>query len=1283
MLDLEMLKVVSKQLIPVLFALFINLLDACTFGVCFFPTKLGLSNGLAIELFLLSTALVQIALIGMSSFSSALGTSMAENIPFIHTIANGVIDSMTGHKTEEIIATVLITVSISTILNGSLFYLLGYFKLGHILHFFPRHVILGLTGGFGVFLLQTAFEVCTGIALSENNFKSIALRLSWDRAFQLLLVVGYGVFIRVVESYKFGGHLAVPLLMFALPLTFYIGLAISGSTFQQARQLQWLFPVAPSAPWWSTWEPFRFFLVDWSVVARQWATVFSLAAFTLLLVPVRIPSLALITGEDVDFDTELKAQGIGNVLSGLVGCPHNYLSYSNSIFYLNCGGVGKVSQGAVALLTLFLFLYGPSLLNIIPRMLAGVIMLHLGYDLIHAAVVASRSSLDTLEYAAVIGVGTVVSVLGFVPGIAAGGVAACVTFVVQASQVSNIRGVFTGDAVRSNTNWPARLREKLETARRNIVVIQLQGHLFFGNVQQVVKGVMAILEEKLPPPHSEDGLRISIPDTKQPKKFEFDSSRLNKDSTEKSPLLDHPSQLDNGVLRQLAGSIQTRLRSRSSSFSAFMDVDGAAKQSARRKTLEERPLPKVITPKSAKTKDYHLQHLVLDCSFVTGMDGNAIAGLLKLKRSLAAQAYPIELEFAGVAWQMQTMFALTERALTGGQATTSSTTTVAPEKVGIPTSPMPPGLPLHRRDSGTAEPAMVAPVPQVPCSLVLGVDTDMPTIDTEADISVNYYSDVNTALTHVEEAILDTMRSPKKPASRGYRERGCSDMGVPGEDSIDEFRLELPASTVPVAIPRPKPMVNEPEMRMSFFDQAQDGHGSFQSWSEFAARVGPDKLGWGPALQSRLGDSRSLDSRTTGSGPDSGIHEISRNYLPLSDGLEIVPGRAEELAGVEVHYSITPPQYRDTKPTEVLSDAVLAKQTSASEIFFTLSSESSTTVEERQQPVMDGTPRSAVLTSVSTVTRRRSVPAMWFTPHIRDTPQQNGGDLEGQSVVPETMLMITGAATASHPMSSLASSVAASLPFAERDSSVSTVTWDREGRWSSGERSGGTGHRQDRSPGDRLFEPDNDRTAAEREGTRAPSAGSRKPPLSLSAAHAVVTTAPGSEVFNEAVYRENKQIIRSMLLDLSSTWRRADEAVLKRLSRHLLSGVVEVRKGQSLWSAGDTATQMGLLMKGRLKAVLKASKYGSSRRLLQSERVLQVVLPGCFVGELGVLSKGNHSRTILAEEDSLVALLSLEKVEYIDENDKDVYFVLQTLALKTAASRSHELMLFNAGSLGP
>lgn len=55
--------------------------------------------------------------------------------------------------------TVMATICFSTLLNGLAFYIVGYLKFGYILHYFPRHVILGMTLGFGVFLLSTALQV--------------------------------------------------------------------------------------------------------------------------------------------------------------------------------------------------------------------------------------------------------------------------------------------------------------------------------------------------------------------------------------------------------------------------------------------------------------------------------------------------------------------------------------------------------------------------------------------------------------------------------------------------------------------------------------------------------------------------------------------------------------------------------------------------------------------------------------------------------------------------------------------------------------------------------------------------------------------------------------------------------------------------------------------------------------------------------------------------------------------------------------------------------------------
>lgn len=111
-----------------------------------------------------------------------------------------------------------------------------------------------------------------------------------------------------------------------------------------------------------------------------------------------------------------------------------------------------------------------------------------------------HQTLDSLEYSSVIFIAAVVSVSGFVPGIFMGVVSACMTFVVQSSRQSSIRAVFSGDTARSNTNWSVRQRDKLNFGLlevNSIFVVQLQGHLFFGNVQQVVGNIESALKLNL------------------------------------------------------------------------------------------------------------------------------------------------------------------------------------------------------------------------------------------------------------------------------------------------------------------------------------------------------------------------------------------------------------------------------------------------------------------------------------------------------------------------------------------------------------------------------------------------------------------------------------------------------------------------------------------------------------------------------------------------------------------------------------------------------------------
>ena len=60
---------------------------------------------------------------------------------------------------KSVLATTILSYSLSSVLTGVVFFLMGKCKIGALIGFFPRHILIGCIGGVGWFLVATGFEV--------------------------------------------------------------------------------------------------------------------------------------------------------------------------------------------------------------------------------------------------------------------------------------------------------------------------------------------------------------------------------------------------------------------------------------------------------------------------------------------------------------------------------------------------------------------------------------------------------------------------------------------------------------------------------------------------------------------------------------------------------------------------------------------------------------------------------------------------------------------------------------------------------------------------------------------------------------------------------------------------------------------------------------------------------------------------------------------------------------------------------------------------------------------
>uniref|UniRef100_K3XAZ1 STAS domain-containing protein n=1 Tax=Globisporangium ultimum (strain ATCC 200006 / CBS 805.95 / DAOM BR144) TaxID=431595 RepID=K3XAZ1_GLOUD len=488
----------AMQAVPcILIATLLNLMICVPFGLSFFPVEwqeMPVPRALGIQMFLLTTAICQFVFVAKSSFDCTVGMMMVENVPFMHTLSMSIIREL-GASSASVMPTIMVTYALSSVVVGILFFVLGYFKLGNIIYMFPKHIIVGAIGGIGAFVLQNGVENATGQAFvwTWEGVKSLFKDdIVWLWVTSACLALSLSMLTRWFRSPLFP-----PLFFVSIPPLFYVALLVLGISPDIAREHGWFFDRAPNVEFYTIWEQFDFTLVDWGVIPKQTGTIVGLTVFSLMHVPINIPSLSLTTDKEVDINEELVAHGISNTLGGLCGSVQNYLCYSTSALYYKCGGGGRKSGLAIGFLMLYFFFIGPNAVSYVPRCMAGCLMIHIGLDLLKEALLDTYDELDVMELGTVWAIAACMTFWGMNQGLAVGALLACMTFVMQsASTPTNapIRGSMSAATLRSNV-W--RTTEELDTLDqecRYIHVIQLKGHLFFGNVNTLSEYVRDLFE---------------------------------------------------------------------------------------------------------------------------------------------------------------------------------------------------------------------------------------------------------------------------------------------------------------------------------------------------------------------------------------------------------------------------------------------------------------------------------------------------------------------------------------------------------------------------------------------------------------------------------------------------------------------------------------------------------------------------------------------------------------------------------------------------------------------
>lgn len=494
----------AQTLTAVFLGLLLNILDALSYGYILFPLGSPIFSQTGpdgISIFFVSCIVSQLCYsLGLSTFKGGVGSEMIEVVPFFHNMAYSIMDRMEGASPEAIMATTITSYCLSSILTGLIFLSLGSFKLGTLVSFFPRHILIGCIGGVGFFLFVTGIEVSARIEGNLNyDLATLQKLFSGDTWYlwtiPLVLAISIMLMQRMVKS-----PFVLPAFFVLIFATFYVLVkGIFHVDLEVARDAGWIFEKPEAGvQFYRFYSYFKFWLIDVSALASCIPTMFALSFFGIIHVPINVPALGAAVKEDnLDVNRELIAHGISNTLSGLVGSIQNYLVYANSVMFIANGGDSRLAGGLLAAATAAVWVAGPAMIGYIPICLVGALIFLLGIDLMKEALWDTFGKCHKLEYLTIVAIVLIMGIYDFVVGIFVGIVLACVSYVVQSSRHSAIRGSYSGVVAESTVRRPRADCRYLNKVRGQIRVVKLGGFLFFGTIVSVEEYLRSLIDDDI------------------------------------------------------------------------------------------------------------------------------------------------------------------------------------------------------------------------------------------------------------------------------------------------------------------------------------------------------------------------------------------------------------------------------------------------------------------------------------------------------------------------------------------------------------------------------------------------------------------------------------------------------------------------------------------------------------------------------------------------------------------------------------------------------------------
>ncbi|MEP0918793.1 SulP family inorganic anion transporter [Leptolyngbya sp. DQ-M1] len=482
--------------------LFLNLISGGTMGTLTVITSVsfgavifsgGFSEALpwGIGVLLFSAAVINTIASSFSSYPGVVATLSDNSIPVLSLIARQIVELMPNATTEQKLLTLSATIVLNSIVGGAILMALGKFRLGGLIRFIPYPVVGGFIASTGLLLVQGALQSLSDV---DYDHLTVSVFLQPNVLLQWLPAVFFALAMYVLPK-SFQHFLLLPGIIVASIALFYAGLALTGTTIQEATTQQWLLGEMPSG------ALFQFTAIpavthaDWTVITQQLPTLAALWLVEAIALLLNANGIELLVKRDFDLNQELKIAGAASIASGLGGGAGGFSSLNETALAIQLGGRSRLVGRMIAALCFAIAFGSAEGLAYCPKFILVGLPLLYGIEPLYEWIYQAWFRFSRSDYGIILLIVAVTATAGYLQGIAVGLMAAIVLFVIQYSQLAITKRISSGTYHHSNVLRTPEEMDILEAKGQQILVLELQGLIFFGTANKLLNQIRAHLDQ--------------------------------------------------------------------------------------------------------------------------------------------------------------------------------------------------------------------------------------------------------------------------------------------------------------------------------------------------------------------------------------------------------------------------------------------------------------------------------------------------------------------------------------------------------------------------------------------------------------------------------------------------------------------------------------------------------------------------------------------------------------------------------------------------------------------